>query len=78
MGAEVTKKDRAAIIKRCNAWDRFGAQFGWVAYGYNCTPTDDADATFYVRKPHPMFYTPSFTLPKEARHAIEAAMTMAK
>ena len=70
----MTKKDRAAIVKRCKAWDRFGAQFGWVAYAYDCTPDDDASATFYIRKPHPKFHTPSFTLPKEARYSIEGRL----
>ena len=71
---KMTKKDRAAICKRCKAWSRFGERFGWVAYGYNRTPDDDVDATFYIRKPHPDFYTPSFTIPKEVRYAIEDAL----
>ena len=70
----MTKKDRAAIVRRCKAWDRFGARFGWVAYGYNATPDGAEDCTFYIRKPHPKFHTPSFTLPKEARYAIENAL----
>mgnify|MGYP001571219688 CR=1 FL=1 len=67
----MTAKTDRAIIKRCKAWDKWGAQFGWAVYGYMVTPTDDASCTFWPRKPDGVHYPGErFTITKQARDDI--------